>query len=266
MPTGNTTGNLIFPSPPLKPKPKKARKTKQKASLLIEIKNGTASTDSSDYIAIKGRDIIFHESGTTKRKALTTCAHKTHQTKLGSKSSTSLEQFVSIFLRSIPCEKLVRFFLQVERQVSTKESNTKTNHPKDLLDMPNLITPVKTVDHETSEVIDPDTTKVVDAVGGNDIVDSPKKSENKTSDEKKSKVSRNLEFSTITSSFQKENASTEVEFCRNSSNIQICQMSQCDEQDVKNSSAHSSTCGKVRRTVNLHLLISNCCARFSCSG
>lgn len=241
-----TTGNLIFPSPPLKPKPKRVRKTKQQTSLLIEIKNGAASTDSSDYIAIKPRDIIYHEFGITKRKTVTTCAHKSHHTKLESKFSTSLEQFVSIFLRSLPCEKLVRFFLQFESQVSTKESNTKTIHPKDILDMPNLMTPVKTVDHETSEVIDPATTKVVDAVGGNNIVDSPKKSEDKTSDEKKSKASRNLEFSTITSSFQKENASTEVEFCRNSSNIQICQMTQCDEQDVKNSSAYSSTCGKVR--------------------
>lgn len=236
-----STGNLVFPSPPLKPQPKKARKTRHETSLLIEIKNGTASTDSSDYITIKSRDI--YESG-TKRKVLTTCEHKTHQTKLASKLSTSLEQFVSIFLRSLSCEKLVRFFLQFERQQSTKKSIIKTNHSQDLPDMPNLMTPVKTIDHETSEVVDPATIKGGNAVGVN--MDGSKKSEIKTSDEKKLKTSRNLEFSTITSSFQKENASTEVEFCRNSSNIQICQMSQCDEQDIPNSSGYNSICGKVR--------------------
>lgn len=242
-----STGNLVFPSPPLKPKPKKTRNAKHETSLLIEIKNGTASTDSSDYITIKSRD-IHHESGLKKRTILTTCEHKTHHNKVASKSSTSLEQFVSIFLRSLPCEKLVRFFLQVEKQYSIKESIVKINHSKDLPDMPNLLTPVKTIDHGTSEVVLPATINV----GGNanDIVDGPKKSENnKPSDEKKSKASRNLEFSTITSSFQKENASTEVEFCRNSSNIQICQMSQCDGQEVSNKSEYSSSCGKVKLIV-----------------
>ncbi|XP_066142962.1 uncharacterized protein mute isoform X1 [Euwallacea fornicatus] len=250
----------IYPSPvpviPTRnvsvPKAKKvntSRKSRAETSVLIQIIN-SQDLDDSDSLKIAK----CNEGDLSIYKANTTSSLNPQRDKTNLNTGTSLEHFLLIFSRLLDVQKLVNFLAEVDTidsvplSLSPKETLVTENSSNMMPSMPSLNTPIKTPEENNATNID---CSIVSSIqddstdGSADIVEGHKRPQTITSntieDHKRLRITRSLEFSTITSSsFQKANASTEVEFCRNSSNIQICQMSQSDEHDLPSSSGYSS--------------------------
>lgn len=125
---------------------------------------------------------------------------------------TTVERFVAVFLRPIAVQKLVGFLGKLKESTMADLGATldvSGEPPQENESTPN----------QTASTIEAQKT--------------PEAITTSTAEEPKIvKVSRNIEFSTImSSSFQQSNISSEVEFCRNASNMPICQTSQSDENE-----------------------------------
>ncbi|XP_050305463.1 GON-4-like protein [Anthonomus grandis grandis] len=157
-------------------------------------------------------------------------------------SLTSIEQFVSIFLRPIPIQHLVRFLMDLNNKPARVNRVFVSSN---MLSMPSLSTPLKAME-DNAEEPNVDNKRPETVTSSSTVINQ----------DRKEKVSKNLEFLTITnSSFQKENTSSEVEFSTELNSIQISQILQSEEADgpgggssgysssgtVKNNSTQNST-------------------------
>lgn len=110
----------------------------------------------------------------------------------------------------------------VPKEVSPKVGKNRSS----ILSMPSLNTPVKMI-HKNSDEVSTNVNESEKITTKNTQANAEQKSSSSLQDQKKDKFAKNLEFSTISSaSFQQAEMSSEVEFYRNSSDVQICQTSQ----------------------------------------
>ncbi|CAH1126559.1 unnamed protein product [Ceutorhynchus assimilis] len=153
-------------------------------------------------------------------------------------SVTTIEKLLAICLVPVETRKLVRFLADLDDKQPASPERATVNKTSNMNSMPNLNTPVKNMEgnkqNETRE--DTVTSTTPELIASSAGLKKPETVTSSTINPKE-KVTKNLEFSTITSStFQSLEVNTEVEFCRNSEDVQICQTS----QSVENSTACSS--------------------------
>lgn len=139
---------------------------------------------------------------------------------------TVIDRFVSIIKRPVNIQKLLQLLAEIDEQNSARKINLSGHRELNykMSNMPSL-TPLKNnVDSEDGEEISKHPTDVKKLLS----VNIP------SQDPKKERCTKNLEFSKISSkSFQRAGSSSEVEFYKNSSDVQICRTSQCDEKCSK---------------------------------
>ncbi|KAH1007204.1 hypothetical protein HUJ04_004470 [Dendroctonus ponderosae] len=149
---------------------------------------------------------------------------------------TTVERVVSIFLRSIAVQKLVGFLVKADQgKVNQSGRLTTPNRSSRMADLGATLDASGKPQQENEEKNRAISNETASLIIASSIEEQRKPETTTTStaeEPKRLKVARNIEFSTImSSSFQKSNTSSEVEFCRNASDMPICQTSQSDEND-----------------------------------